>query len=295
VQRFFTATSLKSLDIGHDCVFASNGSLDSKVLYGRVIPNSTVTQMALEQFLTSNCHRDVDAFSPSLPICLLSLPRCHSTQGCHRQEPHRQANAPLNRRGTNRTAAALRPVLRQRIQFPSQPIRDRVNRVSPSMAGGSRKSRSAAGGPAAPSTTLVLDNGADTIKAGLIPTGSSGGDDNTPTQLQPRIIPNCIARDRHKKIYVASELDKCRDFGEMAFRRPVEKGYIVNWEAQKEIWEREFFDEKAPLRCDPAETRLVLAEQPNALPALQTHCDQMVFEEFGFASYVRGIGACALF
>jgi hypothetical protein len=34
----------------------------------------------------------------------------------------------------------------------------------------------------------------------------------------------------------------------------------------------------------------VLTEQPNALPALQTHCDQMVFEEFGFASYFRGVG-----
>jgi hypothetical protein len=144
----------------------------------------------------------------------------------------------------------------------------------------SRKSR--ASGPPPPSTTLVLDNGADTIKAGFVTAGKTDG---------PRIIPNCLARDRHKKIYVASELEKCRDFGEIAFRRPVEKGYIVNWEAQKEIWDREFFDEHAPQRCDPSETRLVLTEQPNSLPVFQTHCDQMVFEEFGFASYYRGIGS----
>ncbi|AEO64469.1 uncharacterized protein THITE_2072790 [Thermothielavioides terrestris NRRL 8126] len=144
----------------------------------------------------------------------------------------------------------------------------------------SRKSR--ATGPPPPSTTLVLDNGADTIKAGFV-TGGKADD-------APRIIPNCLARDRHRKTYVGSELEKCRDFGEMAFRRPVEKGFIVNWEAQKEIWDREFFDENAPQKCDPSEARLVLAEQPNGLPALQTHCDQMVFEEFGFASYYRGIG-----
>lgn len=145
---------------------------------------------------------------------------------------------------------------------------------------GSRKSRSA--GPPPPLTTLVLDNGADTVKAGFV-TGEKAD--------EPRIIPNCFARDRHKKTYVGSELEKCRDFGEIAFRRPVEKGFIVNWEAQKEIWDREFFDDKAPQKCDPSETRLVLAEQPNSLPALQTHCDQMVFEGFGFASYYRGIGA----
>ncbi|KAK1836733.1 actin family [Podospora conica] len=143
------------------------------------------------------------------------------------------------------------------------------------MAGG-KKSRPS--GPAPPSRTLVLDNGANTIKAGFV----SG--DHTD---EPRIIPNCLARDRHRKVYVGSEFDKCKDFGEIAFRRPVEKGFIVNWEAQKEIWDREFFDDKAPQRCDPSETRLVLAEQPNALPALQLHCDQMVFEEFGFASYCR--------
>ena len=77
----------------------------------------------------------------------------------------------------------------------------------------------------------------------------------------------------------------------MAFRRPVEKGYIVNWEAQKEIWDHEFFDDKAPQKCDPSETRLILAEQPNSLPALQNNCDQMVFEEYQFASYYRGTGA----
>jgi actin-related protein 6 len=144
------------------------------------------------------------------------------------------------------------------------------------MAGG-KKSRPL--GPAPPSRTLVIDNGANTIKAGF----ASETD-------EPRIIPNCIARDSHRKTFVGSELDKCKDFGEIAFRRPVEKGFIVNWEAQKEIWDREFFDDKAPQKCDPADARLVLAEHSNSLPALQSHCDQMVFEEFGFSSYYRGPG-----
>ncbi|KAK3316599.1 actin family [Apodospora peruviana] len=149
------------------------------------------------------------------------------------------------------------------------------------MAGGA-KSRSS-GGPAPPSKTLVLDNGGSTIKAGFVAAGDNA-------DKKPRVIPNCLARDRHKKTYVASELDKCKDFSEIDFRRPVEKGFIVNWEAQKEIWDREFFYDKALQKCDPASTRLVLAEQPNSLPALQSHCDQIVFEEFGFASYYRGVG-----
>lgn len=149
------------------------------------------------------------------------------------------------------------------------------------MAGG-RKAK-VAPGPPKPKTTLVLDNGAYTLKAGLVRDGAIG---------EPRVIPNCVARDRARKVYVASELDKCRDYGEVQFKRPVEKGYIVNWEVQAEIWDYEFFGTKAAAatRCDPAESRLVLAEPPNSLPALQSNCDQIVFEEYGFESYYRGIG-----
>lgn len=118
--------------------------------------------------------------------------------------------------------------------------------------------------------------------------GFSLPDTETP---EPRIIPNCMARDREKKVYIGSQLDKCKDFGEIVFRRPVEKGYLVNWEAEKEIWEHEFFDDKAPLHCDPKDTGLILTEAPNALPVLQTNCDQVVFEEFGFASYLRCPGS----
>ncbi|KAJ1324731.1 actin-related protein 6 [Microdochium nivale] len=169
--------------------------------------------------------------------------------------------------------------------------------------------------PSAPPRTLVLDNGAYTIKAGYVPsfetTGLQPSDTNGDSSMtdvpaaissyEPRIIPNCIARGADRKTYVGSELlsdndptqsVRMIDFGEMAFRRPAEKGYIVNWEAQREIWDREFFDDTATsLKCDPAETRLVLSEHSGNLPTLQTNCDQMVFEEFGFASYYRGNGA----
>jgi actin-related protein 6 len=83
--------------------------------------------------------------------------------------------------------------------------------------------------------TLVLDNGAYTLKAGIVPAGLE------PTYDDCTVIPNCIARSaRDKRTYVGSELAACKDFGELVFRRPVEKGFIVNWEAEKAIWEHEF-------------------------------------------------------
>ncbi|KAH8666041.1 actin family [Tricladium varicosporioides] len=143
-----------------------------------------------------------------------------------------------------------------------------------------RRTKSA--GPPPPAQTLVVDNGAYTIKAGF--------SSETTENPIPSIIPNCLARDREKKVYIGSDLAKCRDFGEIVFRRPVDKGYLVSWEAEKEIWEHEFFDQKAPLHCDPTEVGLILTEAPNALPQLQTNCDQIIFEEFRFPSYYRCAG-----
>jgi actin-related protein 6 len=101
-----------------------------------------------------------------------------------------------------------------------------------------RQRKSAA---APPRKTLVLDNGGYTLKAGLISLGSEA-----PTYDACSVIPNCIARSaRDRRTYTASELAECRDFGELAFRRPVEKGFIVNWEAEKAIWEHEFMDDEA--------------------------------------------------
>ena len=153
-----------------------------------------------------------------------------------------------------------------------------------------------------PERTLVVDNGAYSIKAGFA-TPESAVD-------ECQIVPNCIAKDRGKHVWVGPELDKCRDFGELAFRRPVEKGFLVNWEAEKAIWDETFINDKAPLKvfiiplvddgqgscilqCDPHETNLILGEAPNAPAALQTNCDQVVFEEYEFATYSRHIGHCS--
>jgi actin-related protein 6 len=136
--------------------------------------------------------------------------------------------------------------------------------------------------------TLILDNGAHTLKAGYSLLNATD-----PSLSTCHLIPNTLARSaRDKRTYIGSELHSCIDFGELAFKRPVEKGFIVNWESQKAIWENEFFDVNSheDLFCaEPGETNLVLTEALAAPIALQKHCDEMVFEEFGFGSYWRTV------
>ncbi|OOF91284.1 hypothetical protein ASPCADRAFT_409318 [Aspergillus carbonarius ITEM 5010] len=146
-----------------------------------------------------------------------------------------------------------------------------------------------------PDKTFIIDNGAYSMKAGYAP-DCSPSDDESKALSACSDIPNTIVKTRGNKTYVGSQLNThVTDWNEMTFRRPVEKGYIVNWEAQKEIWEHSFFEEKTvrskDLRItDPEETTLLLTEAPNALPALQKNADEIVMEEWGFGGYLRCVG-----
>ena len=90
-----------------------------------------------------------------------------------------------------------------------------------------------------PERSLIVDNGAYTIKAGFAT--------SIPDLADCQAIPNCLAKDRARRVWFGAQLSKCQDFGEIAFRRPVEKGFLVNWEAEKAIWDNTFIDKGAPL------------------------------------------------
>lgn len=74
--------------------------------------------------------------------------------------------------------------------------------------------------------TLILDNGAYEIKAGLA--GSK------PTYLpkwtygwQRRCVPNCIARSKgDRRVYIGEQLRSCKDYGAMGFKRAFDRVWV---------------------------------------------------------------------
>jgi actin-related protein 6 len=100
------------------------------------------------------------------------------------------------------------------------------------MARGTKAAEAAAVKP----NSLIIDNGGWTIKAGLVGASSSLED--------CKVIPNCIARDQDRKVYVGAQLEKCKDFYQISLRRPLERGMVVNWELERAIWHTSFLSEK---------------------------------------------------
>lgn len=142
-----------------------------------------------------------------------------------------------------------------------------------------------------PPSTFILDNGGFSIKAGFASVWPSPDAD---TLKQCHIIPNSLARTRDRRTYVASQQDTISQWSEVTFRKPVERGQLVNWEAEKEIWDHSFFDEKTAHRSvhvkEPENTSLVLTEAPNTIQALQRNADEIIMEEWGFGGYARIVG-----
>ncbi|KAJ5096216.1 hypothetical protein NUU61_005572 [Penicillium alfredii] len=140
-----------------------------------------------------------------------------------------------------------------------------------------------------PQKTFVLDNGAYAIKAGYAPELPSS-DEAALSACSS--VPNALVKTRDNRVVIGAQITtNVSDWNEAMFRRPVEKGYLVNWEAEKEIWEQSFFDEKTARNkntrvASPEETTLVLTEAPNTLPTLQRNTDEMVMEEWGFGGSI---------
>ncbi|KAI8875885.1 actin-related protein 6 [Backusella circina FSU 941] len=124
--------------------------------------------------------------------------------------------------------------------------------------------------------TLILDNGASTIKVGI-----------ASNDVLPKCVPNAIYRGKHvKKSYIGDEIADCTDLSSLYYRIPFERGILTNWKLEKNIWDRVF---QHTAQIEPSETRLLVTEPCFNLPQIQDSYDQIIFEEYNFSSCCRTI------
>ncbi|KAL6778581.1 hypothetical protein ACKKBF_B15355 [Auxenochlorella protothecoides x Auxenochlorella symbiontica] len=120
----------------------------------------------------------------------------------------------------------------------------------------------------APHQTVVMDNGGCTIKVGLAGDLSS-----------LRMIPNCTAKVKgERQGYIADTVLAFQDVLSLVVRRPIDRGYVVSWDLQRDIWTRVL---KHVVGVNASTIRLVLTEPLFNLPALHDTLLQVLFEEIG--------------
>lgn len=121
---------------------------------------------------------------------------------------------------------------------------------------------------------VVIDNGGHMCKVGFA---------GQPHPL--RCMLNGVIRSKGAtgKVYVGDQYDKCPDYSSLQYRRSLERGCLVNWDTQAEVWSRALGADV--LNVNPADSSLLLTEIPMCPTAIQDTLDEMVFEHFGFHSY----------
>ncbi|KAL1294270.1 hypothetical protein AAHE18_19G130300 [Arachis hypogaea] len=136
------------------------------------------------------------------------------------------------------------------------------------------------------STVVVLDNGGGLIKAGF------GG------ECDPAVIlPNCLYRSPSSKKWLhphplpttTTSTDSAAaepDLTSAAVRCPLDRGYLINSDLQREIWSHLF---SSILRINPTQSSLLVTEPLFTLPSIQRSLDELVFEDFNFRALANGL------
>ncbi|GBP71921.1 Actin-related protein 6 [Eumeta japonica] len=120
----------------------------------------------------------------------------------------------------------------------------------------------------------ILDNGGYTAKVGF-------------SSDSPKIVPNCImkAKSERRRAFIGSQIDECRDASGLFYLLPFQKGFLVNWDTQKTIWDFIFSKDCTPVNF--SETPLIVTEPLFNFVAIQEAMTEIFFEEYECQSLLR--------
>ncbi|CAG9794352.1 unnamed protein product [Diatraea saccharalis] len=120
----------------------------------------------------------------------------------------------------------------------------------------------------------ILDNGAYTAKVGF-------------SSTEPKIVPNCImkAKSERRRPFVGSQIDECRDASGLFYILPFQKGFLINWDTQKTVWDYMFSKECCPVNFN--DTPLIITEPLFNFASIQEAMTEIFFEEYECQSLLR--------
>uniref|UniRef100_A0A3Q4I2A3 Actin related protein 6 n=1 Tax=Neolamprologus brichardi TaxID=32507 RepID=A0A3Q4I2A3_NEOBR len=101
------------------------------------------------------------------------------------------------------------------------------------------------------------------------------------------VIPNCQFRSKTSRLktFTANQLDEIKDPSGLFYILPFQKGYLVNWDVQRKVWDHLFGKEM--FKVDFADTSVVITEPYFNFTSIQESMNEILFEEYQFQSALR--------
>lgn len=105
------------------------------------------------------------------------------------------------------------------------------------------------------------------------------------------VFPNATAKVKgERKVLVGHEILSAQDVSSLALKRPVDRGYIVAFDIQKEIWSRAFRHFLGS-RVSLQGSSIILTEPYMNLPSLRRAILEILFREFGLKNVLMAPSA----
>jgi actin-related protein 6 len=96
-------------------------------------------------------------------------------------------------------------------------------------------------------------------------------------------VPNCITRSKteRRRNFISNQLDECKDLSSLYYLLPFQKGYLINWDTQRQIWDHIFTN---LLQITTPDTELIMTEPPFNFASIRESLYEVLFEDYRFTS-----------
>ena len=92
-------------------------------------------------------------------------------------------------------------------------------------------------------------------------------------------------KSERRRPFIGDQLDECKDYSGMFYILPFNKGYLINWDVQRQIWDY-LFRTKLKLPTDNknrfSEVAILVTEPVYNFNAIRENMIELLFEDYGF-------------
>lgn len=92
-------------------------------------------------------------------------------------------------------------------------------------------------------------------------------------------------KSERRRLFIGNQIDDCRDLSGLFYMLPFQKGYLVNWDIEKTVWDYVFGKECCPGNF--AQTPLVVSEPLFNFRSAQEAMTEIFFEEYECSKLLR--------
>ena len=93
------------------------------------------------------------------------------------------------------------------------------------------------------------------------------------------------AKSERRRPFIGNQIEECRDASGLFYILPFQKGYLVNWDIQKTVWDYIFSKECCPVNL--TQMPIIITEPPFNFTSNQEALEEIFFEEYECHSLLR--------